>query len=206
MWQRTHTHTHTHTTLQTPAVSLSAWEFSLKPGNSQGGVELISLLPLSRGNLQPVGTTCWWENSPASNPSNGQLWGWTQQSSSESPARLSPIVLHINWFSKAPFFWICLLPHFTLPNPTILLPRSAPKKTICTQVFVSGCDLRGTWTETLNYFKQSWRIHTQDSSGIGPEWIAANNHWPSPPMKFVHVTVLRVAFQSIIPSFTAMHA
>ena len=89
------THTHTHTTLQTPAVSLSAWEFSLKPGNSQGGVELISLLPLSRGNLQPVGTTCWWENSPASHPSNGQLWGAPNrvlQSLQQDWAQLSSIL------------------------------------------------------------------------------------------------------------------
>lgn len=69
-------HPHTPPPLQKPAVSLlfclrtlpNARELSRWSGINKPP-------PLSRGNLQPVGSISWWKNIPASHPLDGQLWG-----------------------------------------------------------------------------------------------------------------------------------
>ena len=107
MWQHTHTHTHTHTpttTLQTPAVplfvclrglpkarELARWSWINKPSSPEQGQ------PSTSGNYLLVG------KHPRLPSSEWAAVGCIQQSSSESPARLSPIVLHISWFREAPF-------------------------------------------------------------------------------------------------------
>ena len=133
---------------------MSALEFSLKPGNSQGGVELISLLPLSRGNLQPVGDGRGW-TAPASLFLTGRFCS----SASEIPQRNTSITrtqMSTAVTSSLPPALALLppLPHALLPPSSFLRPPPKPPEPQPS----SPSPIRGAQTVTFSHSRALFRV------------------------------------------------